>query len=426
MTQDVLAFVRENEVKFVDLRFTTLLGRNLHMTVPVAELTAERLAAGFTWASSPHDGRRRLVPAPDTAFIDPFCQHPTLAWICDMRDAGGQDSPDDPRAVARRAEAYLASTGIATEARFATELQFFVFDQVSYDQTINGAHYRVDAREGEWRRGRDEPDNLGMQLRVGEGRTPLPPADSLHNLRSEMVAALTACGIACSAHQHGVATGGQAQLSLGPGPLLRAADQLMTCKYIVRSVAARHGKIATFMAQPLFFEWGSGQIIRPSLWKDGRSLLDDAGMVRQARAGWHRHAGSLMAFTCPTTNSYRRVWTSDDLDSDSGPASDEIEFRAADPGGNPYLGLSALLLSILDGIAGQRDQFAGSQDRGDRHLPQALREALAALEADHAYLLKGDVFSEELVGQWLEAKRREVDALLARPHPYEFCMYFDA
>jgi glutamine synthetase len=416
MMQDMLALVRENEIKFVDLRFTTLLGRSRHVTVPVAELTAERLAAGFAWAGSPQDGPRRLVPAADTAFIDPFCQHPTLAFTCELRDGGSQAARDDPRAVARRAEAYLASTGIAVEARFAIDLQCFVFDQVSYEQTMNGAHYRVDAREGQWRRARDEPDNLGTQLRAGEGAMPLPPADSLHNLRSEMVAALTACGVACVGHQHGAATGGQAQLSLGPATLVRAADQLITCKYIIRSVAARHGKVATFMPQPLFGEQGSGLPVRLSLWKDGRSVLEDADISQRARGGWRRHAASLLALTCPTTNSFRRRGENDAGDSEGGQTAGEIEFRAMDPSCNPYLALPALMLAAVD---------TRQEARVGQQLPRTLAHALAALEADHAYLLSGNVFSEELLRQWREAKRAEVDALRVRPHPYEFCMYFD-
>lgn len=453
--EQVLALARDNAVEFVDLRFTTLLGRSLHVTLPLAEWTPERLAAGFRFGGASETGPRRLLPAFETAFIDPFCQHPTLAVICDVRDpANGQDAWDDPRAVARRTAAYLTSTKLADEARFAVDVQFFVFDQVCYEQTMNAARYQVDAREGVWRRGRDTADNLGTQLRAGEGASPLPPADSLHNLRSEMVAALAACGIPCSAHQHGPATGGQAQLSLGPAPLVRLADQLMTCKYVVRNVAARHGKVATFMPQPLFGEHGSGLPVRLSLWKNGQELLCGAAHSelsetgRHAVGGWLRHAASLLALTCPTTNSFRRLIPGFDAPTHLGYARDQrtalvntpaagddpqragVEFRAADASSNPYLAFAALTLAALDGVAIHGDPGpsldqcpAGSPAE---RLPAGLEDALAGLATDQAYLLKGDAFSGNLLRWWIDTKRHaELEELRARPHPYEFCMYFD-
>ena len=292
MTADeVLALARENAVEFVDLRFVTLTGRTGHTTLPIEELSASAIQRGVAGgAAVPND--RLLVPATDTAVIDPFCQHSTLALLCDvMIAATGDDAPDDPRAVARRAQEHLRATGIADEARFGVEIEFFVFDQVCYEQQVNAARYQVDSREGAWQSGRDEPDNLGTQPRYGEGALALAPADSLHNLRAEMVAALTACGIRARGHRHGAATGGQAAIRLAPVPLLRAADQVTTCKYVVRNVAARHGKVATFMPKPLAGEHGSGLAASLSLVKGEQPLLCDPERAALREAGRWRPGG---------------------------------------------------------------------------------------------------------------------------------------
>jgi len=427
--EELVELAREHEVEFVDLRYMELPAACAHVTIPVAEFTAPRVAGGFACG-----GDRRLVPDAESAFLDPFCQHPTLALLCDSRDARtGRDDPRDPRAVARRAERYLTTSKIADAAHCAADVQFFVFDQAVYEQGLHTARYKVDSREGAWRRGRDEADNLGTQLRIGEGHGALMPADSLQNLRSEMVAALSACGVPVRAHRHGPATGGQATISLQPAPLLRLADRLMICKYVVRNVAARHGKVATFMPQPLFGERGSGLPIGLSLLKDGQPLLGTAGQSDQGRwalGGWRRHAASLLALTCPTTNSYRRLaaelgGTGGDAalfapaDAD---AAGWIGFTAADLSCNPYLACSALLLAALDGIV-QRTE-PGSLPACLP--PVTLDAALAALESDHAYLQAGDVLTADWLGTWIAQKRRdEIAALRVRPHPYEFCLYFD-
>jgi len=435
MTADeVLALARENAVEFVDLRFVTLTGRTGHTTLPIEELSASAIQRGVAGgAAVPND--RLLVPATDTAVIDPFCQHSTLALLCDvMIAATGDDAPDDPRAVARRAQEHLRATGIADEARFGVEIEFFVFDQVCYEQQVNAARYQVDSREGAWQSGRDEPDNLGTQLRYGAGAHALPPADNLHNLRAEMVAALTACGIHARGHRHGAATGGQAAIRLAPVPLLRAADQVTTCKYVVRNVAARHGKVATFMPKPLAGEHGSGLAASLSLVKGEQPLLCDPERAalreagRWAAGGWTRHATSLLALTCPTTNSYRRLaaeFRAPRTPARVPPPSLEIDglaFPVADPSCNPYLAFSALLMAALDGIAGRVD--AGPSDA--HRLPGGLEDALRGLTRDHAYLCAAGVFHEEMIREWDSMKRHdEVLALSMRPHPYEFCLYFD-
>ena len=313
-------------------------------------------------------------------------------------------------------------------------MQFFVFDQVCYEQSMNAAHYRVDSREGVWRRGQDHADNLGTQLRAGEAARPLPPADSLHNLRSEMVAALTACGVACRAHQHGAATGGQMQITLAPAPLVQFADRVTIAKYVMRNVAARHGKVATFMPQPLHGECGSGLPVRLSLWKGEEPHLPGAAggsieIGRSAVGGWQHHAASLLALVCPTTNSYKRLFAGADSSwqptcsrSDAQAPTEWIEWRAPDPSCNPYVAGSALLLAALDGI--QAGPAAGATPAPG--LPTSLEGALLALEADHQYLLREGVFSEEVLREWVRHKlEHDVRPLRACPHPYEFCLYFD-
>ena len=439
--EEMLEFARTNEVEFIDLRHADMLGRISHLTLPVAELNAQTIRDGF-----PARGALpacRLVPDADTAFIDPFCQHTTLALLCDLKDsATGNDDPDDPRGVARRAERNFQSAGIAEEVRLAAEVQFFIFDQVHYEQGMHAAGYHVDSREGSWRRGRDEGDNLGTQIRVGEGERSLPPADSLHNLRSEIVAALASCGIPPRGHGHGGATGGHAFIALPPAAPTRLADHIVTCKYVVRNVAARHGKVATFMPQPLFGEHGCGLPIRLALTRAQRSQLADettgalTDLGRQVTNGWLGHAGSLMALTCPTTNSFRRL-AANPLRAEVGQDSSAtlirlaasgmalpdagLAFHAADASCNPYVALSALLLAAGDGARRSTIPAGGRA----ASLPDSLEKALAALEADREYLLAGEAFSVAFLERWIACKRGEVAALRTRPHPYEFCLYFD-
>jgi glutamine synthetase len=433
--EEVLEFAQENEVEFVDLRCTPIDGVTAHVTLPTTELTLALFRDGYFRDTCGPAEPRLLVPATETAFLDPFFQHPTLTLLCDVRDpATKADDPHDARGVARRAQAALNTTAPADRALLAAELQFFVFDQVSFDQSMNAAHYRVESREGAWRRGQDSADNLGTQLRAGEAAHPLPPADSLHNLRSEMVAALTACGVACRAHQHGAATGGQMQITLAPAPLVQFADRLTICKYIIRNVAARHGKVATFMPQPLHGERGSGLPVRMTLWKGEpppahSAAGDSTEIARGALRGWQHHAASLLALACPTTNSYKRLvagadtsWQPTHSPSNVPGQTDWIEWHAPDPSCNPYMAGSALLLAALDGI----QTAAGSSATPAQTRATSLEAALHALEADHQYLLRAGVFSEEVLRERLRNKlAHDVQPLRERPHPYEFCLYFD-
>lgn len=458
---EFLAAAESQQVELVDLRYTLFPGVRSHRTVALRELRRE-WGPDRSGVAGPllRDERRLLAPVSDTAFVDPFCQYPTLALTCDVNDAlTGTSDPDDFRAVARRAQAHLLSSGVADRADFAPRLEFFVFDQAFYDQSANAARYLVDSREGAWRRGRDEPDNLGLQPRVGAAADSRPPADSLHNLRSEMLAVLSSCGVRVAGHRHAAATGGQTAIELLPMPLLEAADALMTAKYVVCNVAARHGKVVTFMPKPVFGDEGSGLPTRLSLWRESQAVfpgrtpsgLSDCG--RWAVGGLLAHTPGLLAFTCPTTNSFkrlvpgfqaptRRAWAHQDpraivrgplVEAERG--ADWLDFRAPDPACDAYLAYSAILLAMLDGIEHRREPgdpldaggLATDTAVGAAELPATLDEALRAVEGDHDYLLKGGVFTGDFIRRWVAHKQEhEVRSVQQRPHPYEFCLYFDA
>ncbi len=466
--QDVLKLVEEKGVEFVDLRFLDFPGLWQHLTVPVRQLTLDSFEVGFGLDGSSVRGWQEInesnmiiVPVPGTAIIDPFCQHTTLAMICDIQDPlTRQRHPRDPRSVARKAADYMASTGIADKACFGPELEFFIFDQVCYDQGMNCAHYKVDSREGTWRRGLDEPDNLGNQLRPRDGYHPVPPADTLHNLRGEMVTVLEQCCIQVETHHHEVATGGQAEIDLRYDGLVEMADKVVLYKYIVKNVAARHGKVVTFMPKPLFQDNGSSMHTHFSLWRNGTPLffgdkyaeLSDVGLW--AIGGLIKHAGAVLAFTNPTTNSYKRLVPGGEAPVDliysvrnrsafvripmyqHRPEAKRIEFRGPDSSCNPYLAFSAITMAALDGIQNKIDpglpvdkpvyELSAEEQARIGRTPVLLEGALAELEKDHEFLLKGDVFTEDVIQYWIEYKmENEVDALRSRPHPYEFCLYFD-
>jgi len=466
--EQVLELANANRVEFVDLRCLDFHGSGHHLTVPVAELTRQVFVEGLRFAGTAFGGEPRagesdvlLVPASETAFVDPFCQHTTLAMICDVHDARTREPYAlDPRAVARRAAGHLAASGVADAAHFAVELEFFIFDQVCFDQGTNYAHYKLDSREGIWRRGRDEPDNLGHQVRPHEGRAPLPPTDSMHNLRSEMAAALRECGAEITGHRHAPATGGQAAIALAPDTLVRMADKVVTAKYVIRNVAARHGKVVTFMPQPLFGEHGSGLPTRFWLSQGGRPVLagekpgglSDHGLW--AVGGLLKHAASLLALCCSTTNSYKRLAAGADAPvrpmystryrpAFVGVPTDQpqrgvksIELWWPDASGNPYLANSAILMAALDGIQQRCDPGPPVDEDGGRMPPDraaalgcapgSLEEALGALREDREYLARGGVFTDDAIARWAERKMTsEIMPLRGRPHPYEFCLYFD-
>jgi glutamine synthetase len=466
--EQVLEFAEKNNVQFVDLRFLDFPGLWQHLTIPIDELTPQAFKDGIGFDGSSIRGWQAInesdmliIPAPDTTILDPFCQHPTLGIICDIQDPlTRQRYSRDPRSVARKAADFLRSTGIADTAYFGPELEFFIFDQVCYDQTMNSAHYKVDSCEGAWRRGRDEPDNLGNQLRPKEGYFPLPPADRMHNLRSEMVAVLEQCGIDVEAHHHEVATGGQAEIDMRFDKLVAMGDKVMLYKYILKNVAARHGKVVTFMPKPLFGDNGSGMHTHFSLWNGDKPLFfgnkyaELSDLALWSIGGIVKHAPSLVALCCPTTNSYKRLVPGYEAPTNliysmrnrsafiripmyqHNPKTKRIEFRCPDSSCNPYLAFSAILMAAIDGIQNKLDpgpamdknlyDLSPEDAKEIAQTPGSLDEALLALEKDHAYLLKGDVFTEDVVRYWVQYKREnEVDQLRSRPHPYEFCLYFD-
>jgi len=462
--KDALEWSRKTQAKLVDLKFTDLLGSWQHMTLPLSAFDEDAFEEGLGFDGSSIRGWQGisesdmlLVPQADTALVDPFTEVPTISILCEIIDPLTREPyAKDPRRLARRAEEYLRSTGIADTSYFGPESEFFVFDSVAYDMQVNRAYYEVDSAEGHWNSG---APGLGYTVRPKEGYFPPAPSDTLHDLRSEMVLILESLGIPCEFHHHEVATGGQCEIDMRFGTLTRMADQVMTYKYVVKNVARRHGKTATFMPKPLFADNGSGMHCHQSLWKEGATLMADpagyAGLSTVARnyvGGILAHAPALLAFCAPTTNSYRRlvpgyeapvnlVYSQRNRSAciripmySASPKAKRIEFRCPDPTANPYLAFSAMLMAGLDGIEKGLDPGAPADydlfEESHGNVPQvpgSLEESLRALEADHAFLTKGGVFSEDLIQTWIDWKRaNEADVVRLRPHPAEFFLYYDA
>jgi glutamine synthetase len=465
-----LEWGRDVEAKMVDLKFTDLLGSWQHMTLPLSAFDESAFDDGLGFDGSSIRGWQGisesdmlLMPQADTAILDPFAETPTLSLLCEVVDPVTREPyAKDPRRVAKRAEEHLRSTGIADTAYFGPECEFFVFDSVSYELADHRSHYEVDSAEGHWNSGKP---GLGYTVRPKEGYFPPAPHDTLSDMRTEMVLTLERLGIPCEFHHHEVASGGQCEIDLRFQTLTRMADQVMAYKYVVKNVARRHGKTATFMPKPIFGDNGSGMHCHQSLWKEGTPLMADksgyAGLSQLARSyigGLLAHAPALLAFCAPTTNSYRRLVPGYEapvnlvysqrnrsaciripMYSDS-PKAKRIEFRCPDPTANPYLAFAAMTLAGLDGI--QRGLDAGAPHDYDLfeetghtaapaggvpQVPGSLSETLDALEADHDFLLAGGVFGEDLIRTWIAWKREnEVDVVRLRPHPAEFGLYFDS
>ena len=467
---DVLNLIRDNEVQIVDLRFADLPGLMQHFSVPAHELTEEGFEEGFGFDGSSIRGFQEiqesdmiLVPDPGTAVLDPFRTHPTLILNCFVKDPiTGESYSRDPRHVAAKAERYLEGSGIAQLSYWGPEAEFYIFDSVRFDQNQHSSYYYVDAVEGAWNSGAEEGGrNLGYKPRYKEGYFPVPPTDHYQDLRSEMALALEAAGIPVEVQHHEVGTAGQAEIDIRFGTLLETADRLMLFKYIIKNTALKHGKTVTFMPKPIFQDNGSGMHTHQSLWTDGVPLFyDEAGYAGLSDLGrWYiggllTHAPALTAFTNPTTNSYRRlvpgyeapvnlVYSQRNRSAAAriplysrSPKAKRVEFRVPDPSCNPYLAFSAMLMAGLDGVRNKIEP-AGPLDKDLYELPPeelaevpqvpgSLDEALAALEADHEFLLEGDVFTQDVIDTWLAYKReREVDAVRLRPHPWEFHLYYD-
>ncbi len=468
-TREVARTVKEREIRFIDLKFVDLPGILQHMTIPI-EVFDERIfidGIGFDGSSIRgfqriHESDMLIVPDRSTMFLDPFMDEPTLSFLCNIKDPQTHKIYSrDARAVAQRAERYVATNGLADTCFFGPELEFFIFDDVRYDQTTNEGYYFLDSREGAWNTGREERPNLGYKPRHKEGYFPVPPMDSYQNLRSKMVSVLRSVGVEAEAHHHEVASGGQAEIDIRFNTMVNVADQSLKYKYVVKNVARRYDKTVTFMPKPLFRDNGSGMHVHVSLWKHGRNLFYQAGRYAELSdtavhfiGGLLHHAPALCAFCAPTTNSYRRLVPGYEapinliysrrnrsacvripMYSGSEKAK-RIEFRTPDPSCNPYLAFAAILMAGVDGIEKRiqppepidEDIYELAHDRGPeiKSTPGSLAEAIDALEADHDFLLRGDVFTRDLIEVWVEFKRaREIDYIRLRPHPGEFALYYD-
>lgn len=465
---DVLKLIKDNNIEFIDLRFLDFIGTWQHFSVPSHELGLGTFEEGLGFDGSSirgwqsiHASDMLMIPDPETARIDPFMTHPTLAVICDIVDPITREPYSrDPRNIAKKAVAYLKSTGIGDMAFFGPELEFFIFDDVRYDQTSNSGYYFVDSMEGIWNSGRDENPNLGYKPRHKEGYFPTPPTDSLQDMRSEMVSLLEKLGISIEAHHHEVATAGQCEIDMRFAPLIQMGDQMMWYKYVIKNVARQFGKTVTFMPKPLFEDNGSGMHVHQSIWKKDKPLFAGngyAGMSDLAMnyiGGILKHARAICAFTNPTTNSYRRLVPGFEAPVNlaysarnrsasiripmysPSPKAKRLECRFPDPSCNGYLAFSAMLMAGLDGIEKKlspgepldKDIYALGPEElaGIPNVPGSLEGALEALEADHEFLLKGDVFTEDVIETWIEYKTdKEVNPIKLRPVPYEFKMYFD-
>jgi glutamine synthetase len=465
--KSVLELAKKSGAKMVDIKFVDTFGTWQHFSMPIAELTEDSFADGLGFDGSSIRGWKSIeasdmlaMPDPATAFIDPFCAVPTLSLTCTIAETGTREAYSrDPRGIAQNAEKYLKSTGLADSAVFGPEAEFFIFDNVQFDTKSNGTFYTVDGLEGIWNTGRDEMPNLGYKIRHKEGYFPVAPADTQQDIRTEMVLVMEELGVKIERQHHEVATAGQAEIDYRFDTLVKSADAMMVYRYVVKNVARKHGKTATFMPKPLFGDNGSGMHTHQSLWKGGKPLFagkEYAGLSPMALyyiGGLLKHAKALCAFCSPTTNSYKRLvpgyeapvnlaYSSRNRSAairiptySENPKAKRVEYRPPDPAANPYLAFAAMLLAGLDGVLNKIDP-GEPVDKNMYELPAqehakipqicgSLAEALGHLERDHAFLLKGDVFTQEFIEMWIGKKREEHDALRLRPHPYEFYLYYD-
>jgi len=465
--REVLEFAKKNKVQIVDLKFIDLIGTWQHFSIPVNELTEGLFKDGSGMDGSSIRGWKAInnsdmlvVPDPATACLDPFCSVPTLSLVGNVVDPISRETYDrDPRFVAQKAEKHLQSTKIGDISYWGPEAEFFIFDQARYDQTSHSGYYYIDSEEGVWNMGQ-EGFNLGGKIRHKEGYFPVSPTDTMQDIRSEMILEMEKVGIEIEKHHHEVATAGQAEIDFRFDSLVRTADKMMMYKYITKNVARRHGKTVTFMPKPIFGDNGSGMHTHQSIWKEGKPLFagkEYAGVSQTCLhyiGGILKHAPALAAFTNPCTNSYKRLtpgfeapvllaYSSRNRSAgiripmySPSPKAKRIEVRFPDPACNPYLSFAAMLMAGLDGIENKINPGEPAEkDLYDlepkeaakiRTMPGSLDEALNNLENDHHFLLKGGVFSEDLIDTWISYKRsKEVDTMRLRPHPYEFFLYYD-
>jgi glutamine synthetase len=466
--KDAVAFVKENEAQIVDIRFTDLMGTWQHFSMPVGHFSEDNFSEGLPFDGSSIRGFQAinesdmlLIPDPSSMFMDPFTEIATAVVICKIEDPlTRQPYAKDPRFTAEKAEQYLKSTGLGDTVYIGPEAEFFVFDQLLFNVDPHNSGYKIKSEEGHWTSG--DEDSPGFTIKPKGGYFPCAPVDKLHDLRTEMVLNMEAIGIEVEMHHHEVASAGQCEIDMKFDTLTKMADKLMKYKYVVKNTAYQHGLFATFMPKPLFGDNGSGMHVHQSIWKNGETqMYDEAGyaalsdLSRWYIGGLLKHAPALLAFCAPTTNSYRRLVPGYEAPINllysarnrsaciripmvsKSPKAKRIEFRAPDPMANPYLAFSALLMAGIDGIQNRIEppkpldkdlyELPPLERAGIAQTPGSLRATLQALLEDHEFLLKGDVFTKELIESYVEYKLlNECDAVDLRPHPYEFYLYADA
>lgn len=465
--KEVLQFAKKSNVKIVDLKFVDFIGTWQHFSIPVEEMSESLFKEGSGFDGSSIRGWKAInnsdmlvVPDPATAIIDPFCDVPTLSLVCDIVDPITRENYSrDPRYVAKKAEAYLVKSRIGDVCYFGPEAEFFILDGARFDQNAHSGYYFIDSEEGAWETGK-EGGNLAYKPRYKEGYFPVAPMDSLQDIRSEMIEEMKNAGVVIEKHHHEVATAGQAEIDMRFDSLVRMSDKMLLYKYIVKNVARRHGKTVTFMPKPIFGDNGSGMHVHQSIWKGGKPLFagkEYAGISKICLhyiGGILKHASALAALTNPTTNSYKRLtpgfeapvflaYSSRNRSASvripmysANPKTKRIEVRFPDPSCNPYLAFSAMLMAGLDGIENKiepgrpmdKDLYDLEPEAAAKipTMPGSLDEALHHLEKDQAFLLKGGVFTKDVIENWISYKRtKEVDPMRLRPHPYEFFLYYD-
>lgn len=468
--QEILAMIKDQDIQMIDLKFIDTPGTWQHLTLFQDQIDESSFDSGIAFDGSSIRGWKAInesdmsmVPDPDTAWIDPFMEVPTLSLICSIKEPRtGEWYSRCPRSIAQKSLDYLTSTGLGDVAYFGPEAEFFVFDDVRFDQKENEGYYHVDSIEGRWNSGRkEEGGNLGYKPRYKEGYFPVAPTDTLQDMRTEMLLEMKKCGVPIEKHHHEVATGGQCELGFRFAALVQAADYLMTYKYCIKNVARRYGKTVTFMPKPLFNDNGNGMHCHQSIWKGGQPTFFQEGtyanlsdIARFYIGGLLKHAPSLLAFTNPTTNSYKRLVPGFEAPvnlaysqgnrsasvriplTGNSPKAKRLEFRCPDATSNPYLAFAAMLCAGIDGIKNQIDpgepldkdiyDLTPEELANVPSTPGSLEDALESLANDHDYLTVGGVFTEDFINTWINYKLdNEVNPMRLRPHPYEFALYFD-
>ncbi len=467
--KEFLNYVKENNIQIIDLKFIDTPGIWQHLSLYQDQIDETAFTDGVPFDGSSIRGWKTInesdmamVLDPTTCWIDPFMAEPTLSVICSIIEPRtGQPYSRDPRTIAQKAVDYLVTTGLGDTAFFGPEAEFFIFDDVRFDQNQHSGYYYVDSVEGRWNSGREEPGgNLGYKPRYKEGYFPVAPTDTSQDMRTEMLLTMAKCGVPIEKHHHEVASGGQCELGFRFGTLIKAADDLMTYKYVIKNVAKKYGKTVTFMPKPVFNDNGSGMHTHQSIWKDGKPLFWGDGYANLSEMALHyiggllKHAPALLALTNPSTNSYKRLVPGFEAPvnlaysqgnrsasiriplTGSNPKAKRLEFRCPDATANPYLAFAAMLCAGIDGIKNKIEPGASLDvdiyDLSPEELskvpstPGSLELALEALEKDHAFLTEPGVFTEDFINTWISYKLdNEVNPMRLRPHPYEFGLYYD-